>query len=269
MRTLLTALLAVTAGVAAAGEQVDASVGSLPCIPVATYWVGPPQSPGVPQGPDLAVVSTDIRPKDTQIVLDGRFIGRARYFDGTPGYLYLEPGSYTLELRMGGYTTKVFEVEAEAGCRFTLKHRMDREKGTPKESVNDPPGKGKPLYRVFAPRTETDAPKPPAGAARGGPDVSLRGDLGSEDHRPAATGEETASLRLVVNPSSAKVYLDGSLVATGLELQSMVGPLAVSSGEHLIEVQAPGFLTAKRHVDLETGEILKLTIDLETGPDRP
>lgn len=268
MRALLTALLAVAAGVAAAGEQVDASVGSLPCIPVATYWAAPPQSSGAPQGPDLAVVSTDIRPKDTQIVLDGRFIGRARYFDGTPGYLYLKPGSYRLELRMGGYATKVFEVEAEAGCRFTLKHRMDREKGTPKESVKDPPGKGKPLYRVFTPRTETDAAKPPPGAARGGPDVSLRSDLGSEDRNPAPTVGKTASLQIVVNPSSAKVYLDGSFVATGVELQSMVGSLAVSSGVHSIEVQAPGFLTTKRQVDLETGEVLIITIDLEVGPGR-
>jgi hypothetical protein len=73
---------------------------------------------------------------------------------------------------------------------------------------------------------------------------------------------------LVVNPPSAKVYLDGSFVATGRELASMVGPLAVSSGEHSIEVQAPGFLTVKRHVDLETGEALKITIDLEMDPGR-
>lgn len=266
MRGFLTALLTVAAGAAAAGEQVNASVGSLPCIPVATYWVGPPQTSGAPPGPGLAVVSTHMRPKDAQLVLDGRFIGRARYFDGTPGYLYLEPGNYRLEVRMGGYATEVFEIEAEVGCRYTLKHRMLREKGTPKERVNDPPGKGKPLERVFGPRTETQVAKAATGPVTGGPDVSLRSDVGSKDRGTDGADVETASLQLVVRPPSAKVYLDGSFLATGSELTSMVGPLAVSSGKHSIEVRAPGFSTAERTFDLERGQVLSITIDLEVSP---
>jgi hypothetical protein len=56
---------------------------------------------GTPRpGPELAVVSIDVRPKDARVHLDDRFVGRARYLDGKPGYLYLEPGTYDLELRL-------------------------------------------------------------------------------------------------------------------------------------------------------------------------
>ena len=80
-------------------DLVNESVVVLPCIPVAAYWTGSPQSDGMPSGPDLAVVSTKVRPKNARVHLDGRFAGRARYLDGKPGYLYLEPGAYRLEIR--------------------------------------------------------------------------------------------------------------------------------------------------------------------------
>ncbi|MCJ7756379.1 MAG: hypothetical protein MUP13_17600, partial [Thermoanaerobaculales bacterium] len=91
-----------TAGQKTGPAEVDASSVILPCIPVAAYWTGPPQSEGMPPGPELAIVSTDVRPKDARVYLDNRFVGRARYLDGWPGYLFLAPGSYRLELRLDG-----------------------------------------------------------------------------------------------------------------------------------------------------------------------
>ena len=263
MRALLAAGIFAAGGVATAGDEINASVGSLPCIPVAAYWTGPPQASGMPEGPGLAVVSTHIRPKDARLHLDDRFIGRARYFDGKPGYLYLEPGNYRLEFRMGGYRTEVFELEAETACRYTLKHRLVREKDTPKERKNDPPGKGKPFDRVFAPQTEAGTTEPGGGPARGGPDPSLRSDLGPDTGKVAAARRATASLHLVVRPASASVYLDGAFVATGLELELMVEPLATTSGAHLIEVRAPGFVSVARNIELEEGEVLELEFNLD------
>jgi hypothetical protein len=219
----------------------------------------------MPQGPDLAVVSTDIRPKDAQLHLDGRFIGRARYFDGTPGYLYLEPGKYRLELRFGGYRTDLIEIDARAGCRFSLKHRMTRQEGTPKERKSDPPGKGKPFDRAFAPQiTETATVSDKASS--GGPDLRLRNDL-----RPDGVGSslqttpEAASLRLVVEPPEASVYLDGSFVAIGRELGMMEGPLATTTGSHRIEVRASGYVTETRKIELKEGQVLELEVSLKSG----
>jgi len=243
----------------------DANVVVVPCIPVAAYWTGPPQSDGMPPGPSLAIVDTRIRPKDARVHLDGRFVGRARYFDGKPGYLYLEPGEYRLELRFDGYETVTIELQATAGCRYSLKHYMDRIAGAKKEKMADTFGKGKPFERVFSPLVEAEgrvasnaSADPPAG-----PDLSLRRDLDLANRaRKTTFGKSGASLRLSIAPQSATVSVDGIFVATARELSLMEGPLATTAGTHIIEVHADGFVGASRQVELEEGEELAVEISL-------
>ena len=146
-----TAPTAATPASAGPADVVNESVVFMPCIPVAAYWVGPPLDDGMPPGPDLAIVSTQVRPKNARVYLDDRFVGRARYLDGKPGYLYLAPGTYRLELRYDGYRTVIVELDATAGCKFVLKHYLERLKGEPKKGKADGFGKGKPFERVFSP----------------------------------------------------------------------------------------------------------------------
>ena len=241
----------------------DPSTVLLPCIPVGTYWAGPPPSEEAPPGPELAVVDIDVRPKDAQVFLDDRYVGRARYLDGKPGYLYLEPGSYKLELRLDGYRTVAIDLEAAAGCRFDLKHRLDRAAGEARQQNTDIPGKGKPLQRVFSPLPGTVAAAPPKKPAHGAPDPSLRPDLEKENAGGAVPSERrSGSLRIRVSPVGASVSIDGEFVATGSELNRMEGPLATSAGTHVIEVSADGYATVRRSVELEPGEALEVTIDL-------
>jgi hypothetical protein len=243
-------------------EPEESAVGlGLPCIPVAAYWTGPPQSDGMPLGPSLAIVSIHARPKDARVHLDERFVGRARYLDGKPGYLYLEPGAYRLELRFEGYETLAIPIEASAGCKYSIKHFMERIRGAKKEKKADTFGKGMPFERVYSP--EETAEDRIVSTAPGGPDLSLRRDLNpstrDEKKNPETKG---ASLRLDISPESATVTIDGIFVATARELSRMEGPLATTAGPHLIEVRAEGFVDASRRVDLEAGEELAMQISL-------
>jgi len=246
---------------AGAADQVNASVVNLPCIPVAAYWDGPPPASGMPSGPDLAIVSTKVRPKNARVYLDDRFVGRARYLDGKPGYLYLELGAYRLELRYEGYRTVVVELDATAGCKFVIKQYMERVRGELKKGKDDGFGKGKPFERVFSPVPKDEEIQAPATAH--GPDPSLRLDLtlGS-----GPTGgkemESGASLRLRIEPKSALVSIDGGFVATGKELGQMENPLAITPGAHLIEVEASGFVKVVKNIVLEDDEMLELAITL-------
>ncbi len=233
----------------------------LPCIPVTTYWVGPVPSDGMTRAPDLAVVSIDVRPKDARVLLDDRFVGRARYFDGTPDYMYLEPGRYSLELELGGYRTVVVELEAAAGCRFELKHRLERLPDTRVEGRGGDEGKGKPMIRVFAPVQTTDATIP--SRPEGGPDMSLRPDLTAAVSAEPVSREDGAGLRLTVHPPSARVSIDGQFVATAAELSRMEGPLAISVGRHVIEVAGDGFAPLRREVEVAAGEELEVVLTLD------
>jgi len=233
--------------------EIDKSVVFLPCIPVAAYWTGSPPSDGPAPGPTLAIVSTRVRPKNATVYVDGRFAGRARYLDGKPGYLYLEPGVYTLEIRRPGYRTVAIELKAEAGCRYDLKHSMERVKGAAEEA--DDYGKGRPLERVFAP-LRREGP-PPSSVA--GPSPREEPAAGREEPKPGA------SLRLTVKPASASVSIDGEFVATGRELEHMENPLAVTPGSHLVEVEAPGYTRVVRNVVLRDGETVEIAITLSAA----
>jgi len=246
---------------AGAADVVNESVVVMPCIPVAAYWVGAPLDDGMPSGPDLAIVSTQVRPKNARVYLDDRFVGRARYLDGKPGYFYLEPGAYRLELRFEGYRTVVVELDATAGCKFVVKHYLERVKGEPTKGKADGFDKGKPFDRVFSPMPEADESMAPATAH--GPDPSLRLDLTLGSGRMGDTGTKTgASIRLQIDPMSASVSIDGVFVATGRELGQMENPLAMTPGTHLIEVEARGFIKAARNIVLEDSESLELFITL-------
>jgi hypothetical protein len=273
---LVLALLAMGVGVVAGAQTtaqstagasdgnvntVNASQVMLPCTPVAAYWNGPPPAAGMPPGPELAVVSIDVRPKDTRVHLDDRFVGRARYLDGNPGYLYLEPGTYDLELRLEGYRTVLVALDATSSCRYDLKHRMERAKGTSSGSPEDTYGKGEPFNRVYGPQVESKSEV--ASSLQSGPDPSLRRDLDRRSNK--ATGAVKlpgSSVRLRVRPDSASVSIDGVFVATGRELALMQGPLATTAGKHEIVVSASGFVAASKSIDLVEGEVLELEISL-------
>ncbi len=243
-----------------AGEvPIDASQVMLPCIPVGTYWNVEPPTEKLPEAPSLAVVSTDVRPKNARVHLDGEFIGRARFFNGKNGFLYLEPGSYRLELRHGGYRTLTIELDAAPRCRYELRHFLERDRGEGKQ--RDAFGRGEPSRRVFSP-TEREGVSAARLGSEGRPDSSLRPDLARTEHGPAAQRPD-ASLRLAITPPEARLSVDGVFIATGRELSAMEGPLAVSSGSRLLEVTAPGWVPWSRDVEIERGQTIELEIALE------
>lgn len=271
MRLLMIFACAAVIGAASGGagaaerEAVDASTVVLPCLPVGTYWNGPLPPEGTPSAPDLAIVAVDTRPKNARVHLDDRFVGRARYLDGNPGYLYLEPGAYTLELRLEGYQTVSVDLEAEPGCRYDLKHRLLKAPGASAGPDDRSFGRGKPLERVYAPVAESA----PAGSdtPRRGPDPSLRPDTGGRGAGADDTNALAAALRLRVRPPSAAVWIDGAFVASGGELAKMEAPLAIAAGSHTIKVEAPGHTGDTRTIDLRPGQVLELEIVLEEVPD--
>lgn len=272
MRLLMTfacaAVISAASGGAGAVERdaVDASTVVLPCLPVGTYWNGPLPPEGTPSAPDLAIVAVDSRPKNARVHLDDRFVGRARYLDGHPGYLYLEPGAYTLELRLEGYQTVSVDLKAERGCRYDLKHRLLKAPGASAGPDDRSFGRGKPLERVYAPVAE--AAPTGSGTPRRGPDPSLRPDIGREAAGgDAAPMTRESTLRLQVRPSHAAVWIDGAFVASGDELAKMEAPLAIAAGSHTIKVEAPGHTGDTRTIDLRPGQELELEIVLQEVPD--
>lgn len=216
----------------------------------------------VPNGPppDLAVVDTDVSPESARVYLEGQLIGTADDFDGYPDYLYLKPGHYTIEFRLPGYASQTVAVDAVSGRYYPLDNKLVRVPGEASPPWYDRPS-GLPVGRVFGPRESS-----PSGAGDQGrqrpahPDTSLRPELARPGAPAAARG---AALDLKVTPARASVYLDGEFVGTGAELADLERGLAVTPGQHRLEVVAPGFQPRTLTVTVDDGALQQVIVELE------
>ncbi len=264
-------LVLVAAGSLVPAAHADVNVGLhvrvAPGVSIGARWRAVPPRAEVAPSADLAVVDTDVHPKHARLYLDGRFIGIADDFDGFPGFLYLEPGRYRLECRLGGFRDEVVEIDARAGYRHDLDFRLQRSKGEKKEHWWQAPERPRPVPRVYGPvvanplgqRLDRAGSRAPAG-----PDLRLRPDLGRDKMENRSQSEQpgAGSLRVVVRPLEASVYLDGAFLAAGAELAGLTGPLAVASGRHEVEVMAPGYVAQRRVIEVVSGATVELNVEL-------
>jgi hypothetical protein len=211
--------------------------------------------------PDLAAVDTDVSPEHARVILDGQLIGVADDFDGSPDYLYLRPGHYTIEFQLGGYRSEKVEIDAKPGSHFPINldlQRIEGEKATP---WYDRP-EGLPVGRVFGPPKGDQEPP-----ARSGPDPTLRLEF-RQPSAPAPRAQSattSAALDLRVTPPNAAVYVDGTMVGTGAELGRLERGLAVAPGKHLIDVVAPGYASKSLEADVKESERQQVVVELDVG----
>ncbi len=263
-RLILTALaVVVLAGLPAlAAEPAATEVDryELSCEPIGVMV--PSDLAPESSGPALAVVDVHVRPRRSRVLLDERDLGPAAQLDGAPGHLFLAPGRYRMTLVHPGYRTALFEVAAEAGCLYRVKHRMVRVPGQATAAPASGPGLvATSGQRVFQPVTAA-APTATTRPARGAADPALRPELLPANPAAATPAAGLAGLVLKVTPSEATVSLDGAPIGTAGELGRLELPLAVSAGEHRVGVLAPGYEPATSAVVVAPGATLTVELAL-------
>jgi PEGA domain len=226
-------------------------------------WWGPPvayEPVGVTAArTNLTVVDTDVQPEHARVFLNGELIGVVDDFDGYPDYLYLEPGHYTIEFRLGGYTSNKVEIDAQPGRYVPIKFKLERIPGEKATPWYDRP-EGLPVGRIFGP-----AQSGQGAAAKSGPDTSLRPEFRQPPQAPSRTAPtgEWASLEVHVSPPNAAVYVDGTMVGTAGELGRLERGLAVRAGKHRIEVLAPGYASKTIDVEVREGQRQQVIVELD------
>jgi hypothetical protein len=75
---------------------------------------------------DMGIVDIHVMPENAEVYLDGRPIGKASHFDGSPGYLRLKAGGYDLALYRNGYQTIEGEIHVRPGVEYKVKATMER-----------------------------------------------------------------------------------------------------------------------------------------------
>jgi hypothetical protein len=189
---------------------------------------------------DSASARIQVHPRDTQVYVDGYFVGIVDDFDGVWQRLHMPPGEHDLVLYLEGYRTFSQRVLFRPGTTLKFSHTME------------------PLAAGEAnePRPSPSGPPPERGAvpSRG----RDRGYGAPPERRGEAAGFGELSLR--VQPEDAVVTIDGERWDSpegGSRLQ-----VQLSEGRHQVEVQKDGHRPYATTVEVRRGETVTLNISL-------
>jgi hypothetical protein len=231
-----------------------------------------------------AIVKTDVSPEEALVFLDGKYIGTADDFDGSPDYLYLGAGKYHIEFRLPGYQTYATDLSVSRGQRVRLDEKLKLEPGKSSLDQFPPESKGTPLGRVFTkggPEGGSEAEeegtpaRPPRRARRpddgwGDRDMAPapreripeeRVDVRDEP-LPRPSGNR-ARMRFKVSPEDAAVYVDDKYLGAGGDLAANPRGVVTDPGTHSITVARPGYKTKTVDVTVRIGAPVDVVVELE------
>ncbi len=210
--------------------------------------------PAVYPGTNVGAISLKVKPKKTEIYVDGQPIGRAGKYDGYPGYLWLEKGAHELVFFKEGFRTFGRTFEVRGGMITEVVVQMEAGEAAAPETVMAPGTDRSERQAARLPKKSN--PRAPVAApdrAAGGKVLDLRSAWGR--------------IRVVVEPGDASIYLDGRFIGTGAEMLRLRGGLMLDEGEHHLEAVHPRYLSDRLSFRVKAGEDLevRLTLDQANG----
>lgn len=216
--------------------------------PSAAQAPDPPQGP-YGQGPIPADSSMrlQVKPRETQVFVDGYYAGIADNFDGTFQRLHLEAGQHRIELFLPGHKLYTQDIYLQPGNTFSVRHTMEA-LGAGEPEPDQPSGSAR------VPRATTRGPAPPLPPAP--PDPGTAPGRTVDSRRLA---ESYGAIRIRVQPADGLVLIDGERWngenADDVEVQ-------LAAGRHTIEVRRAGYRGYLTEVTVNSGETTRLNIAL-------
>jgi hypothetical protein len=216
---------------------------------------------------DAGSLDLNVKPKKTEVYLNGYYIGKTGAFDGWPGYLNLREGTYELIFYLDGHETVRKEYTVHAGIVTRDRFQMTSGEAVKPTELSDPPKQVAPerkphnyaTYRRGAGRSMADHP---IARRRFDPPVTDTGSAAVPAPDARDLRIEPARVSFVIEPADASVYLNGKLIGSAAELQQS-DKLLIDAGEHTLEVIRPGYKPHKQTFSVESGKTLNLDVNLE------
>jgi hypothetical protein len=199
-----------------------------------------------------------VTPRETEVYVDGYFVGIADDFDGAFQSLHLPPGGYEIQLYLEGYRSVSRKIHLSAHSTYKLRHTMvplqPGEAGDPKPVPTEPPEAAEP--RAPQRPAEPGAPFEPRAPVGRRPPFEPRAPYEPRETRSAVAG----TLVIRVQPGNAEVLIDGERwegadAAGRLEVQ-------VPEGVHRVDVQLEGYEPFSTEVRVRRGQTTPLNVSL-------
>jgi hypothetical protein len=209
-----------------------------------------------------------VSPRNTQVYVDGYFVGIADDFDGVFQRLRVAPGGHEIVLHLPGHRNATQSLYLQPGSTFNLKHQMEPlPAGAPEESLPkpnpdavkppDPRGEGDRYGEDRDERLPEDERVPEVDERRGPP----RSPRDRDDTRVRES--QHGSLAIRVQPSDAKVTIDGTEWRGAADDTGEI-LIQVPPGRHRIELRREGFETFSTEVDVRPGVTTPVNVLLQS-----
>ena len=197
-----------------------------------------PYPPYVGARYDQSSVRLEVKPRETEVYVDGYYAGVVDSYDGFFQRLRLPAGEHEIELHLDGYESTQETLYLVAGETYKIRHEMEAlAAGVPQPPRPDP----------SAPPTFATTP----------------GGRGGHPGGQSFASEQFGTLAVRVQPSDADVLIDGE-VWRGFEgFDRLVVDLG--AGFHDVEVRRDGYRTYRAEVEVREGDTTLLNVSLPSS----
>ena len=203
-------------------------------------------------------IDINVKPKkNTQVWIDGAYVGLVKQFDGWPDYLWLPKGNYQMVLFSPGYQTVERDVSVYPGVVIDFKLHLAPGESTPPQELA-PPKTEKAAPAALPQRLPRARDLPRTKVAAADSPTARKATVEIRDI-PGTPGR----LQLAVTPFDASVYLDGRFIGRGKEIAEDERGLIIEPGEHTLEVVRPGHEPETLAFNAASGETVELAVRLE------
>ena len=193
---------------------------------------------------DRSELRIQATPRETQVYVDGYFVGVVDDFDGFAQRLRVEPGEHDIELYLDGHRVRRERMLFRPGASYNIRHVMEP------VAAGEPPDP-RPMPSATAapqPRSYPRDPRDPRGGA------TRPGDPG------AAAADTMGTLSIRVQPAGATVLIDGERWEWPEGESRLV--VDIPEGTHRIEVQREGHAPQSTTVVVRRGQTATVNISL-------
>lgn len=202
---------------------------------------------------DSGSLRLDVRPRQTQVFVDGYYAGIVDDFDGVFQHLDLEPGAHQLTLYLPGHRIEQQRVYIQPNRTSRLHYTM-----VPLSAGEPEP---KPPVPSAAPSPASPVGPPPRGARRPLPEdreppPGPPGEIGARE-----SGYGTLALR--VQPGDAEILIDGEKWESSGNDRLLI---QLSAGVHHVEAKKDGYRIYVTDITVRPGETATVNVALSRQP---
>jgi len=198
-----------------------------------------------------------VTPKETEVFVDGYYVGRADQFDGALQRLHVEAGEHEIEFYLNGYKTAkqpvLFRTEGTVTVRHTMEPVAAGETSERPMPAEPPPG---------GDRAQPQQPQEPSGPP---PAYRRPGNRMPPPPPPQSGGarDDFGTLAIRVQPGDAEITIDGERW-DGSDGGSRLS-VQLSDGPHRVEIRKPGYRGYTANVRVRRGQTESLNVSLTQG----